>query len=59
MNLHKKYHQNLPADDTYLLPPGEKQSVNNSSSVFLSKRKLGDRETRQIHLSANEFAGIQ
>lgn len=54
-----KDHQNLPAKDSYLLPLEEKQSAYNSSSTFLSKRRLGDRETRQIHLSANEFAGIQ
>lgn len=59
MDLQIQDHQNLPPEDPYLLPVGEKQSVNNSSSVSLSKRKLGDRETRQIHLSANEFAGIQ
>lgn len=48
------YHKNR-----YLLPLGEKQSVNTSSRALPSTRKLGERETIQIHLSANEFAGIR
>jgi hypothetical protein len=48
----------LEPKDTYLLPFGEKQSANSSSSAFLRTWKPGERETRQIHLSAKEFAGI-
>ena len=35
--------------DTYLLPAGEKQRANNSSSAVLRIPKLGERDTGQIH----------
>lgn len=37
---------------TYLLPVGEKHKTNSSSRALLSTLKLGERETRQMHLSA-------
>lgn len=54
-----KRKREFPLHDAHLLPLGEKQSAYSSSSAFFSTRKLGDRETRQIHLSANEFAGTR
>lgn len=54
-----KRKQEFPLQNAHLLPLEEKQRANSSSSAFLSTRKLGERETRQIHLSANEFAGIR
>lgn len=49
----------LGLKQTYLLPLGEKQSANISSNASRRILKLGERETRQIHLSANEFAGMR
>lgn len=43
----------------YLLPEEEKQSVKISSRASRRILKLGERETKQMHLSANEFAGMR
>lgn len=42
----------FPSWNTYLLPVGEKHRTNSSSRVLLSTLKHGERETRQMHLSA-------
>lgn len=44
---------------SYLLPEEEKQSVNISSNASRNIRKLGERETKQMHLSAKLFAGVR
>jgi len=49
----------LPLWHTYLLPFEEKQRLNISSRALLNTLKLGKRETRQMHLSAYEFACIR
>jgi len=44
--------------EVYLHPAGEKQRTNISSRASRRTWKLGEWDTRQMHLSAKEFAGI-